>query len=248
MRGAVRCVVLNAGHNGGPPLDDPPQPAFVLPGVSDRTIIVGQTGSGKTWFGVWLLSLMNYDQMPWIIIDYKRETLFRELGKSSIRSHLKPSSLAPTKPGLYLLQPFESDDDAMDDFLWRVWKKGRCGIYIDEAMMIPAGRRSAMRAILTQGRSLKIPVIALSQRPVEIDRYFFSEARCYAEFFLMDRDDRITLKRYTPFHPDNVPENHHCYWYDGQSRKVSYLAPVPHKDTFLSRLRARAPRRFWMEL
>lgn len=223
-------------------------PTFVLPGVSDRTVVVGQTGSGKTWFGVWLLSHMNYDQMPWVIVDYKREALFRELGKASFRSLLSPDSAAPKKPGLHLLQPFESDDGAMDDFLWRIWKKGRCGIYIDEAMMIPAGRGSAMRAILTQGRSLRIPVIALSQRPVEIDRYFFSEARCFAEFFLMDRDDRITLKRYTPFHPDNIPDTHHCYWYDSQSRKESYLAPVPPKETFLSRLRARAPRKFWFDL
>ncbi len=105
-----------------------------------------------------------------------------------------------------------------------------------------------MRAILTQGRSLRIPVIALSQRPVEIDRYFFSEARCFAEFFLMDRDDRITLKRYTPFQPDQVPERFQCFWYDNSSRKVSYLEPVPDKETFLARLRSRAPRRFWLEL
>lgn len=232
------------------PVDEKPEaaPAFVLPGVNDRTIVVGQTGSGKTWFGVWLLSHMNYNQMPWVIVDYKREALFRELGKGAFRSTLTPNSDAPKKPGLHLLQPFENDADAMDDFLWRLWKKGNVGIYIDEAMMMPAGRGSAMRAILTQGRSLRIPVIALSQRPVEIDRYFFSEARCFAEFFLMDRDDRITLKRYTPFHPDNVPETHHCYWYDGQSRKVSYLAPVPDKATFLGRMRSRAPRKFWLEL
>lgn len=222
--------------------------SFILPGVSDRTVIVGQTGSGKTWFGVWLLSRMPIERMPWVVIDYKRETLFRELGPQAFRSRLTVDSAAPKKPGLHLLQPFESDDDAMDSFLWRVWKRGGIGLYIDEAMMMPAGRGSAMRAILTQGRSLRIPVIALSQRPVEIDRYFFSEARCFAEFYLLDRDDRVTLKRYTPFHPDDIPERHHCYWYDGKTRQVSYLAPVPDREAFLGRLRSRAPRRFWLEL
>lgn len=229
-------------------IETAPVTPFILPGVSDRTIIVGQTGSGKTWFGVWLLSMMNYDRMPWVVIDYKREALFRELGKSTFRAMLNVHSEAPKKPGLYLLQPFESDDEAVDDFLWRLWRKGNVGIYIDEAMMMVAGRGSAMRAILTQGRSLKIPVIALSQRPVEIDRYFFSEARCFAEFFLMDREDRKTLTRYTPFQPDNVPEAHHCYWYDSQTRRELYLAPVPHKDAFLGRIKARAPRKFWLEL
>lgn len=216
-----------------------------LPGSGDRTVIVGQTGSGKTYFGVWLLSHMDYDRRPWIVIDYKREGLFQQLGKHSFRSRLDPGSGPPHKPGLHLIQPLETDDSEIDEFLWRVWQRGNCGLYIDEAMMMPAGRGSAMRAILTQGRSLKIPVIALSQRPVEIDRYFFSEAQFFAEFFLMDREDRITLKRYTPFQPDDVPDEFHCYWYDSKRRKVSYLSPVPDATTFLGRLRERAPRRLW---
>ena len=224
-----------------------PKP-LALPGPSDRTIIVGQTGSGKTWFGVWLLSHQDIARRPWVIIDYKREELFRKLGKAAFRSILNPSSPAPKKPGLHLIQPFESDDDAMDAFLWRVWKQKNIGLYIDEGMMIPAGRGSAMRALLTQGRSLKTPVIALSQRPVEIDRYFFSEATFFAEFFLMDREDRKTLTRYTPFDADDVPENHHCYWYNAKTRRVDYLAPVPDAETFLARLRSQAPRRMWLDL
>lgn len=228
--------------------DAPASATFDLPGPSDRTTIVGQTGSGKTWFGVWMLSHQDLARRPWIVIDYKRELLFRQLGKDAWRSRLSVTSAAPAKPGLHLLQPFESDDEDMDDFLWRVWKRGNIGLYIDEAMMIPAGRGSAMRAILTQGRSLKVPVIALSQRPVEIDRYFFSEAQYFAKFFLLDRDDRVTLRRYTPFSADDNPEAHHCYWYDGKRREVSYLSPVPPAETFLGRLRERAPRRFWLDL
>jgi hypothetical protein len=221
---------------------------FVFPGDSDRTVIVGQTGSGKTYFGFWLLSNMSYSRRPWIIVDYKRETLVRQLGKNAFRSRLTPASKPPTKAGLHLIQPLETDDDAMDEFFWRVWARGGIGIYIDEAMMVPAGRGSALRAILTQGRSLRIPVIALSQRPVEIDRYFFSESQYFAVFFLMDRDDRITLKRYTPIDPDLVPAEFHAYWYDAKRRSTSYLSPVPDAATFLSRMRERAPRRIWFDL
>lgn len=221
------------------------EPGMTLPGAGDRTIIVGQTGSGKTWFGVWLLSHMDYDRRPWLVIDYKRETLFQQLGRHSFRSLLDSGAAAPKKPGLHLMQPLESDDEAVDAFLWRVWQRGNCGIYIDEAMMVPAGRGSAIRSILTQGRSLRVPVIALSQRPVEIDRYFFSEAQFFAEFFLMDRDDRVTLKRYTPFQPDEIPDRYHCFWYDSRARKTSYLLPVPDSGTFLKRLQNKAPRRLW---
>lgn len=231
------------------PQETPPSPAatqLVLPGPSDRTIIVGQTGSGKTVFGVWLLSLQNIHAQPWVIIDYKRERLFRQLGRHAYRSILTPSSAAPVKPGLHLIQPFESDDEAMDDFLWRVWRRGGIGLFIDEGMMIPAGRGSAMRAILTQGRSKRIPIIALSQRPVEIDRFFFSESQFFAEFFLVDREDRKTVARYTPIEPDDVPDDYHCFW--AHKRKVEYLAPVPDEEIFLARLRARAPRRFWLDL
>lgn len=226
----------------------PAAPPLKLPGPSDRTIVVGQTGSGKTWFGVWLLSHQDIGRRPWVVIDYKRETLFRDLGKAAWRSILSPQSKAPAQPGLHLLQPFEADDEAVNEFLWRVWRRRGIGLYIDEAMMMPAGRGSALRAILTQGRSLRIPVIALSQRPVEIDRYFFSESNHFAEFFLMDREDRKTLTRYTPFDPDDVPERHHCHWYDAGEREQSYLAPVPDKESFLGRLRGRAPRRFWLDL
>jgi hypothetical protein len=218
---------------------------FDLPGPSDRTVILGQTGSGKTWFGVWLLSHQDIGRRPWIVFDYKREGLFQRLGRHAWRSQLTPSSAAPSKPGLHLMQPLESDDEAIDAFLWRVWQRGETGLYIDEAMMMPAGKGSGMRAILTQGRSLRIPVIALSQRPVEIDRYFFSESQFFAEFFLMDRDDRATLKRYTPFQPDDVPAPFHCFYYDAKRRQTSYLAPVPPSETFLDRLRTKAPRRLW---
>ena len=227
-------------------LSVPATPVLQLPGASDRTIIVGQTGNGKTWFGVWLLSHQDIARRPWVIVDYKRETLFKEMGRHAFRSILTVNSAAPSKPGLHLLQPFP-EDDAVDDFLWRVWKRGNIGLYIDEAMMIPGGRGSAIRAILTQGRSMRIPVIALSQRPVEIDRFFFSESQFFAEFFLLDRDDRKTVSRYTPFDPDEVPERHFCYWYDAKRNQVSYLSPVPDKETFLGRLKAKAPRRFWID-
>lgn len=221
---------------------------FNFPGDDARTIVVGQTGSGKTVFGVWLLSHASFDRRPWIVVDYKREDMFRQLGRHTFRGHLTPASAPPKKPGLYLIQPMESDDDAMDAFFWRVWQRGGIGLYLDEGMMIPAGRGSAIRAILTQGRSLRIPVIALSQRPVEIDRYFFSEAQYFAEFFLIDRDDRLTVKRYAPIDADLIPPPLECFWYDQRQRKLMALAPVPPPDTLLAHIRAKAPRRLWFDL
>lgn len=232
------------------PLDGAPAiDKWRFPGAEHRTVIVGQTGSGKTTFGVWLLSFLPVDQRPWVVVDYKRERLFRDLGKHAFRSILKPSSPAPRSKGLHLIQPFENDDAAMDAFFWRIWERGNIGIYIDEAYMVPAGRGSALRAILTQGRSLKIPVIALSQRPVDVDRMFFSEAQFFAVFHLIDRDDRMTVRRYVPIDPDIELPEFHCWWYDAQKRSTIILQPIPaHDNAYLNRLRDRAPRRLWFDL
>lgn len=221
---------------------------FRFPDASHRVAIVGQTGSGKTTFGVWLLSHTPIEERPWVVVDYKREILFRQLGKHSFRSILTPKSPAPKKPGLHIIQPFESDDAAMDDFFWRIWERGNTGLYIDEALMPPAGRGSAIRAILTQGRSKKIPLIALSQRPVEVDRYYFSEAQFFSIFYLLDRDDRITMKRFTPIDPDWELPAYHSYWFDAQKRLTLPIKPIETDGSVLQRLRDRAPRRLWFDL
>lgn len=221
-------------------------PRFEFPRPDHHTVIVGQNGSGKSQCGFWLLSKANIDQMPWVIFDTKQEPMFKRLRRNgAIRSKLRPSSLVPRSAGLYLMQPDEEDDDAVDDFLFRAYKKGRIGFYFDEGYAVPDGNSSALHKILTRGRSRRTPTITCVQRPVLVDHFFFTEAKHIVVFDLIDREDRRTVARYAPIDIDVQLARFHSFWYDNSRRILFEMPPVPHADVIAGQIKARAPEHWW---
>lgn len=207
---------------------------FRLPSDKERTVIVGRTGSGKTVAGIWHLSKRDYLNSPWVLFDYKGDELIEQLPITEIpMNKLKP----PENAGLYVVRPLaEVDDAAVENFLWAIKNRGNTGIYIDEGYMLPGGGRSmAYRAIQTQGRSLKIPTITLSQRPVWMDRFVFSEADFYQVFHLNDKRDRKTIGSFMPDEASNaqLPE-FWSHYYDVKKNNLFALKPVPHGDALVS--------------
>src|SRR5579862_8316594 len=136
---------------------------FRIPGGDARTTVIGATGSGKTTCAAWLLSKQRLDLRPWVILDFKREPLFDAVGIPPI-IETSLSAKPPKKPGLYVICPRPGEEDALEAWLWRVWEAENVGLFVDEASLIP--ERDAFRAILQQGRSKRLPVIACTQRPV----------------------------------------------------------------------------------
>jgi hypothetical protein len=207
--------------------------------ATERTVIVGRTGSGKTQQGAWLLSKAAFDRMPWIIIDYKRDELLngsrliKEIGYNEIPKH----------PGLYVIHPEPSHDEAVDNFLMRVYKRGNTGLFFDETYMVPD--KKGLSAILTQGRSLRIPVIALAQRPSWLSRFVFSEADHFSIFHLNDSEDRKKVGRFLPTGAaDEVPPEYHSIWYSVKRNELFHLQPVPDAATILTDIETRlVPRR-----
>jgi hypothetical protein len=206
--------------------------AFKWPGVTERLSIFGRTGSGKTQMGAFILSQAPFDRQPYVIIDYKHEGLFgelpriREIGLDEI----------PTKPGLYIVHPLPKvDDESVEDFFHNIWTAGDIGIYIDELHMLPD--KGGLQAILTQGRSKRIPVIALSQRPAWVNRFIFSESEHFAIFHLHDKRDREKLNAVLPdgVLDERQPE-YHSVWYRVKDDKLFRLAPVETADKILARL------------
>jgi DNA helicase HerA-like ATPase len=157
-----------------------------LPNDTQRIAIVGRTGSGKTYAAAWHLSKRNFDTMPWIIFDFKYDPLLQNLGAIEL-----PLGTLPDKPGLYIVHPFPDDKEGIDNYLWQIWKHENIGVFIDEGYMV--GDSSAFRAILTQGRSKRIPMIILSQRPVWLSRFVFSEADFFQVFQLNILNDRMQI-------------------------------------------------------
>lgn len=217
---------------------------FSLPRPDQRTLILGSNGSGKTFAGVWLLSEANYTEMPWVIIDYKKDGLIKDInGKRTIS--LKE---VPSEPGIFHLQPTPvRDDNAIEEWLLRIWEKTHIGLYVDEALMLPTKKSGAFQSILTQGRSLSIPVISLSQRPVDLTRYAFSEANHVVIFRLTDIRDRKKVTEYVPVEADYRLRKFHSLWYNVDSDQSYAMEPVPDKAsilaTFKAKLRGIGPQR-----
>jgi DNA helicase HerA-like ATPase len=212
--------------------------SFKLPNLTQRLTVIGSTGSGKTRFGVWALSESGFDKQPFVILDYKRDDLIeqvdraREIGLNEV----------PKAPGLYVLRPTPVvHDEHVENWLWKVWAKGHVGLYADEAYMLPKGS-PAFNAILTQGRSKRIPVTTLTQRPSWVSRFVFSEANHYAIFNLSDGDDVKTTQRFVPKQHGSLEEplpRFHSRYFDRDANELHILKPVPSDDDILGRLHER---------
>lgn len=209
-----------------------------FPGNQNRTTIIGPTGSGKTVFAIWLLSTcktLDWKKWPVIVFDFKGDEFIEQIedigGATEISVHKPP----PKKPGLYVVRPHPHETEAVEQFLWRVWANGYTGLYFDEGYMV--GKSKALNAILTQGRSKRIPVMILLQRPVLAPRFCFSEAQYYAIFYQHDSRDVDTVKSYVNADVGQFRGPYHALWYDVGANagrgQATVFSPVPPQAEIL---------------
>ena len=200
---------------------------------------MGSTGSGKTQFAAWLLSTRDFHIRPWVIFDFKGDELISEIGAVEIPITGRP----PKKPGLYVVRPIpQLHDSAVTDFLWRCWAQEEIGIYFDEGYML-GQRNPALNALLTQGRSKHIEMITLSQRPVWMSKFVFSEANYFAVFNLTLEDDRKYVSTYLNGHKPEVLPKYHCLWYDADRQQAAIFSPVPSRETLIETFKKRLTNR-----
>ncbi len=216
--------------------------SITLPRYDKRTAIIGSTGSGKTQFAVWLFSTRDFNRRPWVIFDFKGDELIADIvdiGGTEINVY----GPAPKKPGVYVVRPIpERDDKAVIDFLWQIWANGNTGVYVDEGYMLGA-RNPALNACLTQGRSKHIEMIILSQRPVWMSKFVFSEANYFAIMNLTLEDDRKFVSGYVGGNKINLLPRYHALWYDADGQTGAILKPVPNRDELLARFDERLGKR-----
>lgn len=217
-----------------------------LPDDSHRFFIGGQNGTGKTVAGLFHLSYRSYDKMPWIVVDYKRDSEVAQLPAEEI-SH---TGVLPKHAGLFVVRP-PPEPYEMEPFFRQAYERGgKCGFYIDEGTMLsgdnPRGSRF-LRALMTQGRSLRIPTIILSQRPTGLSREVLSEANFFQMFELFDEEDRKTVcKRYIKGLPVNYPETlgeYESYYFDAKKKRLAHTAPLPYGQEVLDVFDRRRPKK-----
>lgn len=204
--------------------------AIRWPGPTNRLAIVGRTESGKTYAAVWHLSESDFDERPWVILDYKNDELIE-----GINAQLIDYSTIPDEPGIYILKVLPDEEAQLSQWFKRVWQHEGIGLYVDEGYLIDP-RDKWFNAILTQGRSKEIPVIILSQRPVWLSRFVFSEASFFQLFDLSHEDDIEVVRKYVR---DDEGQLHqrldqfNSYYYDVGRRRLDILGPVPDRDKLL---------------
>jgi hypothetical protein len=213
---------------------------FRFPGPDSRTTLIGATGTGKSTCAVWLWSHCNLNR-PWIVIDFKQDEIFDEIGMPP----LEPISLdaVPKKPGGYILAPAPGSEEGLEEWLWQIWERGGLGLVIDEAALMPD--KPAWQAILQQGRSKRIQVLACTQRPVFAKRALFSEASFFCVYRMQDRRDARVIEGFVPADLGRPLPQHHWYWYDVARNALLHMGPTPAPAAAAERMREALPTRVY---
>jgi len=216
-----------------------------LPNDTQRHSIYGQTGSGKTVAGLWALERRSFDKKPWFILDFKGDPTIKRIPRLE---EIKVSSSPPKHAGLYVVRPFPHETGDITQFLWKIWDRGKTGLFVDEAYMLGKTNK-AYNSLLTQGRSKHVPIIALSQRPSWLSPFQMSESDFHQVFHIAKPDDFKNLQEWIP---PLLPtrRDYHSQYYDVSKGTLDYLLPVPDEEEILDRfdLKMRRPIRHFSGL
>ncbi len=216
-----------------------------LPTDTQRLSIVGRTGSGKTVAAVWHLSNAAFDRMPWVVYDFKRDALLQRIADLGAEmeigaDHIELDDL-PTRPGIHFVHPHPDDIMPVREQMMKIWEQEHTGVFVDEGYMVcgPLNPNPAFRSLLTQGRSKHIPMIILSQRPVWLDRFAFSESDYYQIFALNHSGDRKKIQEYIPEDLSERLPPFYSYYHDVSASETVVMKPVPTDDEVLAVFAAR---------
>lgn len=204
-----------------------------LPGPRDRITIIGPTGSGKTQAAIWHLSNASFDVRPFVIVDPKREELISQIDGAQ---YIDIGEI-PKQPGIYVVNPIPSDRPLLDQMLISIWDRENIGVWIDEGLMFGTGE--GIDAILTQGRSKKVPLIMLMQRPAWVSRFAISEATFIQYFGLEDERDQKTVRAFAKIPVWETLPQYHSFYYDVPRKKNFLFKPVPSAEKILHRINSR---------
>lgn len=219
----------------------PQAPLPRRPDDTHRSVIIGQNGQGKTGAGVYQLAWRSYARMPWLMFNYKGDEYLDAIPGYK---ELALNADIPKEAGLYMVRP-PPIPYSIDHMLMKILQRRNVGLYIDEGLNV--GEHSKpLRVLLTQGRSLHLPVIFLTQRPVLLGKFPLTETNFFQVFYLQAQSDRKIMTEYLPVDVNDIATlgEYESYYYDsGTKRRLAKLGPVPFGDEVLDIFDRRRPRR-----
>ena len=207
-----------------------------LPNNSQRIAIIGRTGSGKTQAAVYQLSRRNFLSMPWVIFNFKGDELIDSIPYTD---HVEVGHV-PDRVGIFVVHPLPNQKEEMDAYLWALWERQNVGLFCDEGYMM--AESDSFNACLTQGRSRRIPMIVLTQRPAWISRFVFTESQFYQVFSLTDRRDVKVVSQFISDGErleETVLPEYHSFYFDVGRNQLYVLGPVPQEDVILGHIQSR---------
>lgn len=171
---------------------------FELP-AGKRIAICGSTGSGKSTLALRYLKSTSYH---WLIFNPKASRIFDSLGPAKfdrIEERRVWNSLERNKfTSLHF--PPQWRAQMQDEFLLRTLERYTdIGICIDELYHIHNNGSAGpgVTGLLTRGRELRQSFLGLTQRPVFVSKFVFSEADIIVEMKLRFEDDRKRIEEFT---------------------------------------------------
>ncbi len=209
-----------------------------FPGPEDRLAVIGRTGSGKTTAAAWQLSGKDFNAQPWLMVNTKGDPFLNKIASIKGVQTITVND-TPGERGLYHVSPLPSEGIELDAMFGRIWEKQNCGIYIDEGYMIDP--TTNLNSCLTQGRTRRIPMIILSQRPAWITKFVFSECDFVQLFNLQRLEDRKTVGGLVPVDKNYRLARYCSYWYNVADDELVQFAPVPDSTVILDTFRASFP-------
>lgn len=212
-----------------------------LAGDDQHTAVIGRNGSGKTVAALWHLSKRNFESMPWIVVDFKRDEHINAIERAQ---YIGVDEKIPKHPGVYIVQPDPSDPRGLADMFEKAYNRENVGFWIDEGFMMGENREVEKKFIrlLVQGRSKRIPFIVLVQRPTWITRFVFSESNFFQIFHLQDARDVDTITRVLPAGSYFRMPDFHSVYFDVSQNTVHYLRPVPQASEIIDSINERLPK------
>lgn len=175
----------------------------------EHVAIVGQTGSGKSVLGLSLCKIIGErrarDGRPSrvvILATKPRDATLSELGWPVIKkwppSYGQERCIVWPRGGKRLSEVARNQRKVFSPLLDTIYHEGAQTIYFDEASTFERplpnglGLESTMEQFWTTGRSLKLSVVAGTQRPRHVSRSMWSEP---AWVFVFAPDDEDDLRR-----------------------------------------------------